>query len=354
MRSPSLVLVPAVVAIAALAAQPARAQQGPDTTWTPTVAHPAYASNGPRVEIDEAHLNFHTATGNYRPFATLLRRDGYRVDANTAPFTRDSLAAFDVLVIANARGGTGLDALASPAFTAEECAAVREWVRGGGSLLLIADHAPFGTAAEALSLQFGVDMSKGWTLDTTPGTTEGNPSFLRYDRENGLLGTHPILQGRNEGERVSKVVTFTGQSLSIPASAEVLLRLSPTAQDRQPPTREEAQAQNARRQQMVDSIVAAVRGVDREQCDVSDSTAVVATPMRDGSPQRFASAAGRAQGLALAFGSGRVVILGEAAMLSAQVVNIPGRETIRMGMNVPGSDDQQFALNVLHWLSRLY
>jgi hypothetical protein len=27
---------------------------------------------------------------------------------------------------------------------------------------------------------------------------------------------------------------------------------------------------------------------------------------------------------------------------------------MRMGMNVPGSDDQQFALNVLHWLSRLF
>jgi len=348
MRSPILIVIPALAVAATLAATPARAQQGPDTTWVPTVARPAYASNGPRVGIDEAHLNFHTATGNYRPFATLLRRDGYRVDANTSPFTRESLAVFDVLVIANARGGTGLDALTNPAFTAEECAAVREWVRGGGSLLLIADHAPFGTAAEALSLQFGVDMSKGWTLDTTPGTSEGNPSFLRYDRENGLLGTHPILQGRDEGERVSKVVTFTGQSLSIPAGADVLLRLSPTARDRQPPTREEAQAQNARRQQMVDSIVAAVRARG------GGDSAVVATSMRDETPQRFASAAGRAQGLALPFGSGRVVILGEAAMLSAQVVNIPGRETIRMGMNVPGHDDQQFALNVLHWLSRLY
>jgi hypothetical protein len=49
-----------------------------------------------------------------------------------------------------------------------------------------------------------------------------------------------------------------------------------------------------------------------------------------------------------------VVILGEAAMLSAQVVNLPGREPMRMGLNVPGHDDQQFALNVLHWLSRLY
>jgi hypothetical protein len=85
-----------------------------------------------------------------------------------------------------------------------------------------------------------------------------------------------------------------------------------------------------------------------------DTTAPVATTMRDESPQRFAPAAGRAQGLALTVGSGRVVILGEAAMLTAQVVSIPGRETMRMGMNVPGSDDQQFALNVLHWLSRLF
>jgi hypothetical protein len=76
--------------------------------------------------------------------------------------------------------------------------------------------------------------------------------------------------------------------------------------------------------------------------------------MRDETPQRFASAAGRAQGLAMPFGAGRVVILGEAAMFSAQVVRIPGRDPMYMGMNVPGHDDQQFALNVLHWLSRLY
>jgi hypothetical protein len=301
------------------------------------------------VGIDEAHLNFHTATGNYRPFATLLRADGYRVEASTARFTRESLAAFDVLVVANARGGMGLEALTAPAFTPEECVAVREWVRGGGSLLLIADHAPFGTAAEPLAMQFGVDMSKGWAFDTATGNSQGNASFLRYDRENGLLGTHPILQGRGDGERVSRVVAFTGQSLSVPAGADVLLRLSPTAQDRLPPTAEEARAQAARRQQVVDSVVAALRARG-----VTDTTAALATPMRDTSPQRFAPAAGRAQGLAIRFGSGRVVILGEAGMLSAQVIRIPGREPSYMGMNVPGSDNQQFALNILHWLSRLY
>jgi hypothetical protein len=70
------------------------------------------------------------------------------------------------------------------------------------------------------------------------------------------------------------------------------------------------------------------------------------------------SAAGRAQGIAFALGKGRVVVLGEAAMLSAQRITGPmarrlGRESITMGMNAPGNDDRQFALNIAHWLSGL-
>ena len=38
--------------------------------------------------------------------------------------------------------------------------------------------------------------------------------------------------------------------------------------------------------------------------------------------------------------------MGEAAMFSAQVY-----EDFRFGMNTPGNDDRQFALNVMHWLS---
>ena len=49
-------------------------------------------------------------------------------------------------------------------------------------------------------------------------------------------------------------------------------------------------------------------------------------------------------------GKGRVVIMGEAAMLSAQ---ISGPDKMPMGMNVPGNDDKQLALNIMHWLSGL-
>ena len=55
--------------------------------------------------------------------------------------------------------------------------------------------------------------------------------------------------------------------------------------------------------------------------------------------------------LALRYGLGRVVILGEAAMLTAQVVSVPGKPARKAGMNAPGNDNRQFALNVMHWLS---
>ena len=61
-------------------------------------------------------------------------------------------------------------------------------------------------------------------------------------------------------------------------------------------------------------------------------------------------AAGRAQGVAMKFGQGRVVVLGEASELSAQRAGPQGRA---MGMNFPGCDNRQFGLNIIHWLSGL-
>ena len=78
------------------------AQQISDLDYRPPVPRPAYAMDaGPRVVIDEAHGNFHTADGRYRPFAGLLRRDGYRVDRLRESLAGDALKNVDVLVIAN-------------------------------------------------------------------------------------------------------------------------------------------------------------------------------------------------------------------------------------------------------------
>ena len=80
-----------------------KAQQVPDPDFKPPIEKPAYADGkGPVVLIDEAHFNFHTASGRYQSFADLVRRDGYVVQASKEKFGKESLKAGKILVIANA------------------------------------------------------------------------------------------------------------------------------------------------------------------------------------------------------------------------------------------------------------
>jgi hypothetical protein len=295
-----------VVALAGLLFLPSTslAQQSADPNFNVRVEQPAYTRNFPRVLFDEAHNNFHTVGGRYKPFADLIFSDGYQVNVNRKPFSKESLSTFKVLVIANALGAEDLDedGADQPAFTEDEVKAVHDWVRGGGSLLLIADHAPFGGAAENLAKRFGVSMSKGYVTDPQNTDPEA-PGQLIFSRENKLLMDHPITAGRSEAERVNRVLTFTGQALKGPQGAAEFLKLGATASDRPSRTTTES-----------------------------------------------VSVGGQAQGLAFKFGKGRVVMMGEAAMLSAQLA---GPQRRAMGMNVPGSDNKQLAINIMHWLSGL-
>lgn len=297
------------------------AQQVADSTYDVSIAKPAYRpGTGPVVAIDEAHNNFHTRDGRYRPLARLLQNDGYQVRAFSAPFTVAGLDSINILIIANAIGGAwDAGAYGRPGFTEAEAEAVEQWVRRGGKLLLIADHAPMGVAAENLAARFGVSMSKGYTEDSTGHFNIGGfgTSVLLYTRAGGRLADHPITRG------LDSVVAFTGQSLKGPAGAAPLLLLGDNAFDHPSPTPEQAA---------------------RVSPGTAWRTAVTGLPTT--------SAAGRAQGLALTVGRGSVVVLGEAAMLSAQAVfDAQGDRVGIAGMNVPGTGNRQFALNILHWLS---
>ena len=316
-------IVPLVCLVTGIAIQsdPARAQtQTSDPDFDASVEKPAYPANGPVVVIDEAHANFHTSTGRYRPFAELLRNDGYTVVAGKTPFHRDALKEADVLVISNALPPPGA-ARGTPAFTERESDAVEDWVREGGSLLLIADHAPFGSAAESLGQRFGVTMGKGWVWDFDESGASIETRFVT-SRENGLLGIHPTLRGRDASEEVRSLKAFSGQSLDVPPGATVLMKLGETARE-------------VRNRADLETIRAAVAGRAETANDLIEE---LSEPV-----------GGRAQGIALTFGRGRVVVLGEAAMLSAQV----STRNDPMGMNVPGYDNRQFVLNTLHWLSGL-
>lgn len=286
-----------------------------DRSFDTRVAAPAYRDSGPVVLFDEGHLNSHKTTTGYKPFADLLRSDGYTVVTTTQPFTAEQLRVASVLVLVLAQGSNPTND--SAAYSAKETAAIAEWVGSGGSLLLVTDHWPFGLAARSLASRFAVELSGGFVEDSKYHEPERGGSHLVFSAENGLLGDHPITRGRNEAERVRRVLTFTGGSMKGPDGAAFFLELSDSATVRPPgPARFERDGGNER------------------------------VLMSYGDPQ---PAGGHAQGIALEFGRGRVVVLGEAGMLRAQ----KERSGSLVGMNMPGYDNRQLALNIMHWLSRL-
>ncbi|MGH8629507.1 MAG: hypothetical protein ACREU7_01910, partial [Burkholderiales bacterium] len=140
----------------------------------------------------------------------------YLVAPGTGKFEKRGFEGVGVLIVANAAAPNATAQGSGPAFSEAECDAVRDWVRQGGSLLLIADHAPYGRA-EALAARFGVEMGKGFVLDRA--NSEAGPTLLVFSRENGLLGDHSLLRGRDASEEIKRVIAFTGQSLTVPPGA---------------------------------------------------------------------------------------------------------------------------------------
>ena len=107
MKSSPLVWATSVVAITLITLTPSDeqtyAQDGVDADYRFNNRNPAYKNGtGPRVCIDEAHFEYHTVNGRFKPFAQLLRDDGYRVKGFRSHFTRDALKDCQILVIANA------------------------------------------------------------------------------------------------------------------------------------------------------------------------------------------------------------------------------------------------------------
>lgn len=274
---------------------PAPGQQAADDFYPPSL-EPAYANGaGSRVAIDEYHDNLHTIDGSYAPFAALLRRDGFRVRGHAAPFTRGSLRDVDILVIANA---TGPDDAASPAeasaFTADEIDALEQWVRGGGALMLVADHDPWPAAAALLAARFRAELNSAFVYDGLPGERDGTLTYRKSERS---LAEHRVT------ESVDEVTSFLGSALRVAGDHAALMRLSPRA---------------------------------------------VAQPGMDAEADGAEPVGGWLQGALVEHGAGRVALFAEAGMFSAQTRG--GRP---MGMNAPGAEQNpRFAVNVLRWLAR--
>lgn len=310
-------------------ASPALTAQQPTTPqFDSRVPLPAYSgSRHPRVRIDEGHFNRwstkpadagQAALGRtYGGLAELLRNDGYVVTADTTRFTAEALRPYDILIVAGASpvpdSALNRRTWEGESFTRQELDALESWVRSGGSLLLAVNHAPSSWFSRHLAARLGVDVVNSYTADPQlseyPDSTvvrgRGGAilrgAWLTYTRQNRMLADHPITNGRGESERVNRARGGGGSSVLGPAGSEPFLVLQATA---------------------VDWVYYLHPGAP-------DAAEV---------PR---SAAGRAQGIALRFGAGRVVVISTPHLFFESY------------MARPGHDNRQLALNVAHWLSGL-
>jgi hypothetical protein len=262
------------------------------------------------VAFDQGHFNVHSLETPYSLLGEVGAELGFQVKPHTGPFTEASLQGVRVLVACCARA-TDTGPLADrgrPAFREDEIDAVDRWVREGGAFLLVIDHFPTGGSNQAMAARFGVDVTNGYTVDESMSepvhsrAAGGANSPIRgdlaivFDRARGRITDHAITCGRSEAEQINRVATFPwGGSLNAPPGSVPLLLLSDQAEE---------------------------------------LLGGLAAPDRTGVTQ---SAAGRNQGVALAHGRGRVVVLAEARML--------------YDFAQPGAQNRQLAANLLRWLA---
>jgi DNA modification methylase len=275
-------------------------QQAPDTAYNFAVADPRYpAGKGSVVTVDAAHNNFHTLDNRYGPFGKVLANDGYRMVSNDKPVTGAVLRESRIYVISNPLDSSNIGGWQLPtpsAFSPAEIAAINDWVKNGGRLLLIADHMPFAGAAQALAQSFGFKFLNCFAMDNRRRSLE------RFYRGNQSLSDDEITRG------VDTVVTFTGSAFKIPKGAKPILTLK----------------------------------------NYTLSLPVVAWQFEENTPA--VSGDGFFQGAYMDYGKGKIVVMGEAAMFSAQLAG-PNRNPV--GLNRPEARaNNQLLLNIIHWLDK--
>lgn len=300
--------------VVALAALPVTAQQVNDPNFKFANPKPAFAAGaGPIVCLDEAHNNYHTAEGRYKAFADVARGDGFAFRSSKEKFTAESLARCAVVVIANPAADENAQGKSwayphPPAFTRDETNAMFQWIRGGGHLLLIADHSPYAGAVTGLASMLGAAFADGYATLQRSG-----PLPDVFSTANGLLKPHAILRGRSAEESVETVGTFTGSAFRVSEDFAHILVLPP-------------------------GTIVEVRS--------SQNFGEGAPPQAEW-PRIPVD--GWSQGAARKLGKGRVVILGEAGMCSAQITG-PDRWQIGMN-NAQAPRNAQFCVNTVRWLA---
>ncbi|MFM2400921.1 MAG: hypothetical protein RI950_437 [Bacteroidota bacterium] len=281
-----------------------QAQMINDPSFDSKVLQPFYKNNsGPKVLIDGGHHNFFVQKSLMNPFVDLVKSDGYNPQIDSLPFTKKHLATYGVVVLDAAFPfdyGTKRELGDMKAYSTEEIELIYNYVNKGGSLLILAEKSPMINAMESLLNKFGITASYGTIADTLYQDKKFGKNVIHYSKENGrLTGDHPILKGRNASEEINHIVMITGSAFKGKDYTNLL------------PTSSAAQMGNAG----------------------------VFTPVEQGS----------SMGLAGKVGKGKLVVLSDTEIFIAMLFS---KDKVKVGMQMPEYDLKQFALNIMHWLSK--
>ncbi|WP_370088990.1 hypothetical protein [Ekhidna sp.] len=278
-----------------------------DKDFRVNVGNPFFKDGlAPKVLIDEAHNNLHKKETGLHAFTRMMEDDGARVYANDTSFSSVLLKGYDILIIANALHDSNVGNWQNPcpsAFTKEEIRAVEQFVKNGGSLLLVADHMPYGGAAQDLGKAFGVKWNNGFAI------RQGQhwpPS--EFDRSNNTILDSPVTMDGDFTRRISHIASFSGSVFKLPKKSQPFM--------------------------------------------VYDDSHMILMPdvaWQFSKKTKRENSEGWVQGACLEYGNGKIVLLGEAAMITAQL----GDNDHKVGMNnqEDAPENAQLALNIFRYLA---
>ena len=286
-------------------------QQVIDSTFTYEVKSPAYDFNtGPVILIDEFHNNDMSIKNRMFPLIKVLKDDGYRIKPLKESISSSSLAQSKLLVIIGALHGANVDNWKLPtpdALSDEEVIELMHWIHQGGNLLLVADHMPFPGAVKNLTHQLGVEWYNGFVIDSI------NWGMSVFSKRDNTLNQHEFLNGRAEFEQVNWVATYYGSGFKIKDSSIVGL-------------------------------------FSFNNKDIVSYQTVKAWEMGPNTP--IIPSDKLYQAAIMNKGRGKVALIGEASLFSAQLV---GKDENPVGINFQNDHQNlQFVLNLFHWLSGVF
>ncbi|VUX56185.1 conserved exported protein of unknown function [uncultured Woeseiaceae bacterium] len=283
----------------------------------PTYSEPADLSFNdvarPVIVFAEGHNNY-SERDSFADMEEFLAKEGFDLKQHMGAITREALKGVSILHTDNALAPENQDqdnwTLPTPsAFTPEEISIIYDWVHDGGSLLMVIEHMPFGGSYEDLAKAFNVETSNGFAVDKRllngySEETIDDAGWFVFRQDNGALGDHPILTGRQPHERIEFVAADVGSAFRLPERAVSLMTFGSNAISLEP--------------------------------SVSwrfDST----TPRR--------SVSGWSQGGVMKVGKGRLAVLGDNFLM------IPPSQLKSEKEVVFGRYNPQFTVNVYRWLS---